>query len=378
MIEPLRIGMVGGGIGAFIGAVHRHAMRLDGCCELVCGALSSRPDRAIVSASELGLPPSRGYESWEDMLAREAELPKNQRMEAVAIVTPNHLHLPVAAAALNAGFHVISDKPATRTLEEARQLADAVQTSGKHYALTHTYLGYPMVREARRLVATGALGRVRKVYVEYTQDWLASRLEGDNKQASWRTDPTQSGLAGCMGDIGSHAHNLAEFVLGETMTDVRAWLQAVVDGRQLDDDGAVFFKMGEDVSGVLMASQVCAGEENYLRLRVYGDAAGLDWVQEEPNTLMVKHADGHQERLRAGSNMPLGTDVATMFRTPSGHPEGYLEAFATLYADFAKQVRGIGDPFVPGIHEALRGMAFIESVVRSSESGGEWREVTHG
>jgi len=312
------------------------------------------------------------------MLSREAALPEQDRMEAVSIVTPNHLHLPVAVAALEQGYHVISDKPATLNLAEARTLQDAVKASGKHYTLTHTYLGYPMVREARRLVEAGYLGTLKKVYVEYTQGWLADSLETDNKQASWRTNPATSGISGCMADIGSHAHNIAEFVAGAHMSEVRAWLQTVVPGRALDDDGAVLFKMSNGATGVLMSSQVCTGEENYLRLRVYGDNAGLDWCQEEPNTIIVKHSNGRQERLRAGSNMPVGDSIAAMFRTPSGHPEGYLEAFATLYTDFARRVRGDMGAFVPGIEEAVRGMAFIDGVVASSQAGGEWRTLYNG
>lgn len=374
---PLRVGMVGGGADAFIGAIHRHAMHLDGACKLVCGALSATPEKAKRSALEIGLPDDRAYESFEKMLLGEAAKKETERMEAVAIVTPNHMHFPVAIAALEAGFHVISDKPATLNLQEATALAKAVEQSGKDYALTHTYLGYPMVREARNLVARGALGKVRKVYVEYIQGWLTDRLETENKQAAWRNDPARSGLAGCMGDIGSHAHSLTEFIAGDQMTEVRAWLQSVVSGRQLDDDGAVFFKLGGGATGVLAASQVCAGEENCLRIRVYGDKAGLDWSQEDPNTIMVKYADGRQERLRAGANMPLGSEAKRLSRTPSGHPEGYIEAFANLYTDFSYRVRSEKERFVPGVNEAVRGMAFIDAVVKSSNADGEWRQIVN-
>jgi len=377
---PVRIGMVGGGADAFIGAVHRHALRIDGACVLVCGALSSSAEKAKSSGRSLGLSEDRSYESWTEMFSREAVLPADMRMEAVSIVTPNHLHLPVAIAALNAGFHVISDKPATLDLEEARTLANAVEQSGKIYALTHTYLGYPMVREARRIIQQGTLGKIRKIYVEYTQGWLSDPLESENKQAEWRTDPKRSGLAGCMGDIGSHAHSLVEYVTGARMSDVRAWLQTIVEGRALDDDGAVFFKLDNNATGVLTASQICAGEENMLRIRVYGEKAGLDWNQEEPNTIMVKYGDGRQQRLRAGSNMPIGVEAQSFCRTPGGHPEGYLEAFSNLYTAFSGNVRsnaGSGG-FMPGIQEAVRGMAFIEAVVASSNQDGEWKEVLNG
>ncbi|MEM6415276.1 MAG: Gfo/Idh/MocA family oxidoreductase [Pseudomonadota bacterium] len=377
--------MVGGGEGAFIGAVHRRALRLDGTCTLVCGAFSSDPSAAREFGANLGVDAARAYGSWQEMLEIEASLPDSERMEAVSVVTPNHLHLPIATAALHAGFHVVSDKPATISLSEARELATAVEKSGRCYVLTHTYLGYPMVREARRLVQEGVLGRVRKVYVEYTQGWLVDRLEKENKQAAWRVDPARSGPSGCMGDIGSHAHNITEFITGARMETVRAWLQCVVEGRALDDDGAVFFKMSNGATGVLTASQICAGEENFLAIRVYGEKAGLIWNQEEPNTLMIKYADGQQKRVRAGVNMPLGATALDVSRTPSGHPEGYLGAFSTLYTDFAKMVRNnmhaspgpdeIG--YTPGIDAALRGMAFIEAVVDSSNADGEWRDVVN-
>ncbi|MEM9285155.1 MAG: Gfo/Idh/MocA family oxidoreductase [Pseudomonadota bacterium] len=382
--NPLRLGMVGGGRDGFIGAVHRHGLQLDGYCSLVAGALSSDGERARASGLEIGLPEVRSYPSLDAMLVGEAALPQEQRIEAVSIVTPNHLHLPTAKAALAAGLHVVSDKPATLTLAEARELAAAIDLAGRQYALTHTYLGYPMVQEARNVVAGGTLGTIRKVYVEYTQGWMASRIEADNKQAAWRSDPARSGLSGAMADIGSHAHSLAEFVLGCPMTHVRAWLQAVVPGRDLDDDGAVFCKYEGGATGVLTASQVCAGEENLLRLRLYGERGGLDWNQEEPNTLMLKYADGRQERRRAGSNMPIGEAAHAFSRTPSGHPEGYLEAFANLYAGFALTIRARENglrppaPHLPSIKEALRGMAFIEAVVGSSSEGGVWKELSDG
>jgi len=374
--NPLRIGMVGGGNDAFIGAVHRHALRLDGNCELVCGALSSTHERAQASGKVLGLAPERIYNTWQDMLSEEAKLPADQRMEAVSIVTPNHMHKPVAIAAIKSGFHVISDKPATISLNEAKEIQTVLgENPAVKYALTHTYLGYPMVRQARDLAVSGKLGTLRKVYVEYTQGWLSESIEGEQKQAGWRTDPSRSGPSGCMGDIGSHAHNLAEYITGSPFTEVRAWLQAVVPGRGLDDDGMVFFKQDNGITGVLTASQVCAGEENMLRIRVYGEKGGLDWCQEEPNTLMVKYADGRQERHRAGLN--LSDEAARISRTPSGHPEGYLEAFATLYSDFAKTLRGEGDYYVPAIDEALRGMTFIERVVQSSAHDGAWVDMKY-
>ena len=265
--QTVRMGMVGGGEGAFIGEVHRLAARLDGQIELVCGAFSRDPENSARTGAALGLDPSRCYDSYQTMMAAEAALPEDERMEFVAIVTPNHVHFPVAKAALEAGFNVLSDKPATLTVAEARELADIVYASGKAYGLTHTYLGYPLVRAAKEIIASGGIGKVRKVFAEYIQGWLADEV--DNKQADWRTDPARSGISGCMGDIGTHAHNLVEFVTGKVMTHVAADLSIFVDGRRLDDDGSALFRMEDGIKGTISASQICVGRENSLSFRIY-------------------------------------------------------------------------------------------------------------
>ncbi len=332
--NPVRMGMVGGGEGAFIGEVHRLAARLDGEIDLVCGAFSRDAENTARTGQALGLQPSRCYADFADMMKKEAALPAHERMEFVAIVTPNHVHFPVAKAALEAGFHVLSDKPATLNLEEAKALRDIVSKNPDlAYGLTHTYLGYPLVGEARGIVEAGGIGKVRKVFVEYIQGWLATEV--DNKQADWRTDPARSGGSGCMGDIGTHAHNLAEFVTGKRMTHLAADLSIFVDGRRLDDDGSALFRMEDGVKGTLSASQVCVGNENSLSIRVYGETGGLEWRQEEPNTLLRTYADRPTEILRAAQGY-LSEGAQGWFRTPPGHPEGYLEAFANVYRDFAR------------------------------------------
>lgn len=368
----LRMGMVGGGQGAFIGDVHRLAARLDGQIDLVSGAFSRDAENCKATGRQLGLDPARGYPDFETMMSAEAALPADQRMDFVAIVTPNHVHFPVAKAALEAGFHVLSDKPATLNLEEATTLRAIVERTGKLYGLTHTYLGYPLVGAARSIVADGGIGRVRKVFVEYIQGWLAGEV--DNKQADWRTDPSRSGISGCMGDIGTHAHNLAEFVTGKVMTHVAADLSIFVDNRQLDDDGSALFRMEDGVKGVLSASQVCVGKENSLSIRVYGETGGLEWNQEEPNTLVRTYIDRPTELLRSAQGyLPEGT--GEWFRTPPGHPEGYIEAFANVYLDFAKAVREDRD-VTTGVAGAVRGMAFIEALVASSNNQSAWTEIS--
>jgi predicted dehydrogenase len=374
------MGMVGGGEGAFIGAVHRIAAALDGEIELVCGAFSSDAERAARSGAALGLQPERVYTDYQGMVSAEAALPADQRMQFVAIVTPNHLHFPVAQAALRAGFHVLSDKPATFNLAQALELRALVQQTGLLYGLTHTYTGYPLVKEARERIAAGALGRIRKVIVEYPQGWLAERLEeGGNKQAAWRLDPRRAGISSCMADIGVHAANLAEYVSGQTISEICADLTAFVQGRELDDDGSVLLRFDQGAKGVLHASQVCAGEENSLRIRVYGQLGGLEWAQQEPNTLWLKWPDRPTEMLRTGGAY-LGTLAASNTRTPMGHPEGYLEAFANLYMAFAGQIRALEagenpdqrSADCPGIAEAVRGMTFIELAVAASNSDIKW------
>ncbi len=384
-MAKVRMGMVGGGEGAFIGQVHRMAANIDGEIELVCGAFSSDPERARRSGETLHLPSERVYMDFRQMMKAEAALPENERMQFVAIVTPNHLHYPAAAAALQAGFHVMSDKPATLNLSEALLLRDLVRETGLLYGLTHTYTGYPMVKEARTRIAAGDLGNIRKILVEYPQGWLADRQEdGDNKQAAWRLDPAKAGVSSCMGDIGVHAANLAEYVTGLKISELCADLTAFVAGRKLDDDGSILLRFGNGARGVLTASQVCVGEENALSIRVYGEKGGLQWSQQEPNTLWLKWRDRPTEMLRTGYDY-LGSLAGANTRTPSGHPEGYLEAFGNLYMAFAGQVRArqSGRPAdersadLPGIDEAVRGMAFIELAVAASASDVKWHTFPH-
>lgn len=368
----LRMGMVGGGQGAFIGEVHRLAARLDGQIQLVCGAFSRDAENCKATGQQLGLDPSRCYSDYSEMMRAEASLPESERMDFVAIVTPNHVHFPVAKAALEAGFHVLSDKPATLDLGEAITLRDIVSSTGRMYGLTHTYLGYPLVGVAKSIIDEGGIGKVRKVFVEYIQGWLAGEVE--NKQADWRTDPSRSGISGCMGDIGTHAHNLAEFVTGKRMTHVAADLSIFVDNRQLDDDGSALFRMEDGVKGVLSASQVCVGKENNLSIRVYGETGGLEWNQEEPNSLVRTYTDHPTEILRAAQGY-LPDGAQQWFRTPPGHPEGYIEAFANVYLDFAQAVRE-GRDVTTGVAGAVRGMAFIEALVASSNNHSAWTEIS--
>jgi predicted dehydrogenase len=379
-MSKIRMGMVGGGEGAFIGAVHRMAAAIDGEIELVCGAFSSDVERSRRSGAALYLPENRTYGDYEEMMVREAVLPADERMQFVAIVTPNHIHFPVAKAALAAGFHVLSDKPATFSLEEALQLRSQVEETGLLYGLTHTYTGYPLVKEARARIAAGDLGKIRKVVVEYPQGWLAGREEdADNKQAAWRLDPKQAGVSSCMGDIGVHAANLAEYISGARISEICADLTSFVEGRALDDDGSVLLRFDNGAKGVLTASQVSVGEENALKIRAYGEQGGLEWSQQEPNTLWLKWPDRPTEMLRAGGGY-LGSSAATNTRTPMGHPEGYLEAFANIYMAFAGRIRAFDDgrkddsraDDCPGIEEAVRGMTFIELAVSAGASDVKW------
>lgn len=367
----IKYGMVGGGQGAFIGQVHRLAARLDGKIELVCGAFSRDVKNSQQTGAALGLEASRCYPDFTAMMRAEAALPEDERMDFVSIVTPNHVHFPVAKAALEAGFHVLSDKPATLDLKEAKLLRKIVKASGKSYGLTHTYLGYPLVGEARGIIEAGGIGKVRKVFVEYIQGWLAGQV--DNKQADWRTDPARSGGSGCMGDIGTHAHNLAEFVTGKRMTHVAADLSIFVQGRRLDDDGSALFRMEDGVRGTLSASQICVGAENSLSIRVYGETGGLEWHQEEPNTLIRTYMDKPKEILRAGQGY-LSQGAQDWFRTPPGHPEGYLEAFANCYLDFAKAIQTEGGS-AAGIEAGVRGMAFVDALLTSSKKNSKWIEI---
>jgi predicted dehydrogenase len=378
--RKLRMGMIGGGPGAFIGAVHRIAANMDGEIELVCGAFSSDPGKSKQAGEILNLPLNRVYGSYKEMIRTEAGLPANERMDFVSIVTPNHLHFEPAQLALENGFHVVLDKPMTFDLAEAKKLGDSVKATGKYFCLTHTYTGYPMVKEARQQVLSGKFGKIRKVYVEYPQGWLSSFLEGsDQKQAAWRTDPSKSGIAGAMGDIGTHAFNLAEYVSGLQTTKLCADINIVVEGRKLDDDGAVLLKYDNGASGVLFATQIAAGEENNIKVRVYGETGGIEWKQEDPNTLLVKWLDKPAEIWRAGTGY-LSAVAAHNCRTPAGHPEGYLEAFANHYRNFALCVKAqiSGEkPKVewldfPGVEDGVRGMTFIEKVIESGKSDSKW------
>ena len=379
----LRMGLVGGGEGAFIGAVHRIAAELDGRIELVCGAFSSDPSRSKRFGQELyDLPPNRSYGTFNEMVTEELRLPAEERMHFVVIATPNHLHFPVAESALQAGFHVVSDKPVTFDLGEARTLRALAAEKDLLFGLTHNYTGYPMVKEARELIKTGALGTIRRVIVEYLQGWLAERLETQgNKQAIWRTDPRFSGSAGCMGDIGTHGENLLEYVTGLEIDSLCADLTTFVPGRLLEDDGNVLLRFSNGARGVLLASQLAVGEENGLKLRVYGERASLEWGQTDPNSLVVRWPDRPVEGRRTGG--PGVSEAATAAtRLPAGHPEGFLEAFALLYRNFAAalEARLAGrDPTseeldFPTIDDGVRGMAFIDAVVDSSKRGGVWTD----
>ena len=380
----LRLGMIGGGQGSFIGAVHRMAASLDGLYELVAGAFSSNADTSRATGQQLGLAPDRVYASYQELVEQEAQRPAAERVQVISIVTPNHLHFAPAKLALEHGFDVVLDKPMTFSLAEAQELAAVLTATGRKLCLTHTYTGYPMLKEARHLVASGALGTVRKVYVEYPQGWLSTPEEsGENKQAAWRTDPARSGIAGAMGDIGTHAFNLLEYVSGLHVTELCADINTVVPNRRLDDDGAVLLKLGDGASGVLVATQVAAGEENNLRLRIYGEKGGLDWQQADANTLLVKWLDRPTEVRRTGAGY-LSANALHNSRIPPGHPEGYLEAFANLYRNFALTLLAEqGGPSAPpeaqdypGIEEGLRGMAFIENVIASGQSEQKWTKFT--
>ena len=385
MSRKIRYGMVGGGRGAFIGAVHRIAAAMDQQIELVCGAFSSDPERGKASGADLFLPASRCYGTFEEMLRGEAKLPESQRMDFIAIVTPNHVHFPPAKMALENGFHVLSDKPATFNLAEAKELAALVKKTGQLYGLTHNYTGYPLVKEARDMIRAGKLGAIRKVVVEYPQGWLATRLEATGqKQAGWRTDPKRSGAGGCVGDIGTHAENLAEYVTGLQISELAADLTSFVKGRELDDDVNVLLRFGGGAKGVLHTSQISVGEENNLNIRVYGELGGIEWHQKEPNTMLVKWPDQPMQVYRA-ANGYLGASAKAATRTPPAHPEGYLEAFANIYRNFANHIRARlegrelaqDDPALdyPKVEDGVRGMAFIEAVVKSSKKNAAWTRL---
>ena len=378
---PIRLGMVGGGQGAFIGGVHRIAARIDGEFTLVAGALSSDPERAKASAAELGLDPERSYGSFEEMAKTEAK--RVDGIEAVAIVTPNHMHWPAAKVFLEAGIHVICDKPLTSSLGDAKKLAKLVEKSGKLFVLTHNYTGYPMVRQAREMVANGKLGDIRVVQAEYPQDWLTERLEASGqKQAAWRTDPKQSGVGGATGDIGTHAYNLARFVTGLELDRLSADLTAFVDGRPLDDNTHVMLRFKGGAKGMLWASQVAPGNENALKLRVYGTKGGLEWEQEQPNHLWFTPF-GQPKQLITRGGAGAGAAAGRVSRTPSGHPEGYLEGFANIYAEAARAIRAARkkggklakDVIFPTVADGVEGVAFVEACVKSSAKNAAWTKL---
>ncbi len=382
-MRRLRMGQVGGGPGSFIGRIHRMAAGLDGEIELVCGAFSSDPEKSKIAGASLNLDPQRIYASYVEMIETEKELPADRRMDFVSIVTPNHVHYAPTQMALVNGFHVVVEKPLTVSLAEAKSLKTTVEKTGRVLAVTHTYSGHPLVKEARAIVSRGKIGAIRKVYVEYPQGWLSTALEkSGQKQASWRTDPARSGAGGAIGDIGTHAAHLTEYITGLKITAINALINTFVKDRRLDDDSSMLVKFDNGASGVLFATQVAAGEENNLSIRVYGELGGLEWRQEEPNTLVLKWLDRPKEILRAGWDY-LSEAAKSNTRTPAGHPEGYVEAFANVYLAFSRAVRDheLGkriDPQkydFPSVEEGVRGMAFIDAVIKSAHSTQKWTPI---
>ena len=372
--RKLRMGMVGGGSDAFIGAIHRRAAFMDNQIELVCGCFSVDPEISKSSGLSYFLPEDRIYSTYQEMFEHEMTLPESERMDFVTIVTPNRWHFEPAMMALERGFHVVVDKPMTFSLEEAKQLQKKVEETGLVLALTHVYSAYPAVKEAKARIARGDLGKLRRVYVEYLQGWLSDRIEllGGNN-AGWRTDPKRSGKAGCIGDIGTHAWHLSEYITGLKVQEVCADLNAFVPGRPIDDDGAAFMRYENGVVGTLTASQIAAGEENNIRIRIYGDKGGLEWQQQEPNTLLAKWTDKPTEVIRMGNNGFISDTAKMNTRTPGGHPEGFIEAFANIYRNFAHTVMSIkkGEqpreecPDFPTVYDGVRGMQFIETMVEA-------------
>jgi len=386
MGQPLRLGMVGGGEGAFIGAVHRMAAALDGDWAMAAGAFSTDAGRNARTGEQLGLDRRRVYASFEELIAGERALPAGERIDAVAIVTPNHLHAPVAIAALDAGFDVLCEKPMAMSVAEAEAIARSAEASGRRFALAFTYSGYPLVEEARLRVARGDFGAVRLVQVEYLQGWLSRPIDaGGNKQAEWRTDPARAGVGGCLGDIGTHAFQLAEHVSGLRTEAVCADLTTHVAGRRLDDDVSALLRFDGGARGVLKTTQVAAGEENGLRLRIHGEFGGLEWAQMEPNTLTLRWLDRPTEVVRTGGP-GLDERTAALTRTPAGHPEGYIEAFANLYRAFAQAIRADRAPggsagaerWFPGLADGLRTMRFVEAAVANAASDRKWTRIDGG
>ena len=383
-MKKLKMGMVGGGSDAFIGAVHRAGALMDGQIDFVAGALSSTKDKALASGRALGLSDERNYGSWQEMLKGELSLPEEERVDFVSAVTPNHLHFPVARAFAGSGINVVCDKPMVHSSEQAEKLIETVEKSGVVFAVTYNYTGYPMVKQARHMVRRGDLGDIRKVIVEYSQDWLAAKVEESevNKQAEWRTDPERSGIAGAMGDIGSHAENLVATVTGLEIAEICADLTAFVPGRRLDDDGNLLIRYEGGAKGILIASQVSAGEENNLSLRVYGTEAGLEWRQEEPNYLYFKPAGAPEQVLKRG-NEYLCEEAKAATRVPPGHPEAFIEAFANVYSGVAAAIRngrGKSDAAsaligFPTVYDGARGVHFIEKTVQSAKSDNKWSDA---
>lgn len=378
--KKLKIGLIGGGPGSFIGAIHLNGALMDGMYELVAGAFSSNPEKSKKRGEELMLDPKRVYGSYDEMFAKEMELPESERIDVVVIVTPNNFHFDPTVKALKHGFHVVLDKPLTLNYTEAKALYHEVKKSDKLFLLTHTYSGYPMIKQAKQMIAEGQIGKVRKVYVEYPQGWLYKLLETENnKQAEWRTDPNRNGLAGCMGDIGTHAFHMAEYITGEKVSHLCADLYIKIEGRPIDDDGVVLLRFENGASGVLMASQTDTGCENNLKVRVYGEKGGLEWEQELNNSLTVRFPGHPAQIFRAGTGY-LGSLAQENTRTPAGHPEGYIEAFANLYRNFARCIfaqRAGETPKkewqdYPGVEDGIRGMAFIDHVLKSTASDIKW------
>jgi predicted dehydrogenase len=378
--KKLKIGLVGGGPGSFIGAIHLNGALMDGLFELAAGAFSSNPEKSKKRGEELRLNPSRVYSSYDEMFEKEPQLPEDERIDVVVIVTPNNVHFDPTAKAIRAGFHVVLDKPLTLNYQEAKELYHIVSNSDRKFLLTHTYSGYPMIKQAKQMIEEGKLGKIHKVYVEYPQGWLYKLLEKeDNKQAEWRTDPKRNGMAGCMGDIGTHAFHLAEYVSGQKVEKICADLYIKVEGRPIDDDGVVLMRFENGASGVLMASQTDTGLENNLKIRVFGDKGGIEWQQEDNNSLIVRYPGQPAQIFRAGTGY-LGSLAQENTRTPAGHPEGYVEAFANLYRNFARCIyaeRNGETPKeewkdFPGIEDGIRGMAFIDHVLKSTETEYKW------
>ncbi|WP_298545980.1 Gfo/Idh/MocA family oxidoreductase [uncultured Aquimarina sp.] len=378
----LKMGMVGGGTGSFIGDVHRKAASIDGMIALVCGAFSSSKEKSSASAKELGIPDNRAYGSFEEMITEESKLPEEERMDFVAIVTPNHMHFPPAKMALEHGFHVICDKPLSLTLDEAIELEKIVQSSGKVFALTHNYTGYPMVKQAKAMIAKGDLGAIRKINAHYLQGWLSTSVEKTGqKQAAWRVDPKRSGIGGALGDIGTHAENLIEYITGIQIETIAADLTAFGDGRSLDDDGNILLRFENGAKGIMSFSQIATGEENNLGVKIYGTKGSLTWNQENPNQLIVKWLDQPKQIYTPGGNGTY-SESSEYVRIPAGHPEGYLEGFATIYRSFAKELLTVksgksfsNNPDFPTVTDGVRGMKFIYAAVESSKNNASWTRV---